>query len=98
MLEAVVFVVIFVGFFVLRFIAATVFFYYLLPEGERCPCCNSETLHIESPLTRFTGRRFRPSWCPRCNWEGMLKRVSHAPTKTVVQSGQLPVSSKKSSK
>jgi len=98
MVEAVVFVVVFGGFFVLRFIAATVFFIYLMPEGSRCPCCDSETLHVQDPLGRFLGRRFRSSWCPRCNWEGMLKRVDQPAAKTETQSGQFPVSSKKSSK
>lgn len=98
MLEVVVFVVVFVGFFLLRFVAATAFFYYLLPEGDRCPCCDGETLHVQSSLGRLAGRRFRSSWCPRCNWDGMLKRAPQPPAKTFSQSGQLPVSSKKSSK
>lgn len=98
MLEAVVFGIVFVGFFVLRFVAATLFFFYLLPEGERCPICDTETLHVESRQPRFMKRRFRPSWCPRCNWEGLLKRAPQPPAKRATQSGQLPVSSKKSSK
>ena len=98
MVEAVVFTIVFVGFFVLRFVAATVFFFYLLPEGVRCPICDAETLHVESRLWRPLGRRFRPSWCPRCNWDGLLKRNGQPPANTVIHSGQLPVSSKKSSK
>lgn len=95
MVEAVVFVAVFVGFFMLRLVAATVFFYFLWPEGERCPSCDGETLHVAS---RFTPRQFRSSWCPRCGWEGWLKRTGQPPAKTFSQSGQLPVSSKKSSK
>lgn len=98
MVEAVVFAVVFVGFFVLRFVAATLFFFYILPEGVRCPCCNAETLHLESRFWRLAAPRFRLSWCPRCNWEGLLKRAPQPPANTVSQSGQLPLSSKKSSK
>ena len=95
MLEAVVFAAVFLGFFALRFVLATLFFYALWPEGDRCPSCNAETLHVQSRIMR---RRFRASWCPRCNWEGMLKRPTQPPAKTRSQSGQLPLSSKKSSK
>lgn len=98
MLEAVVFTIVFVGFFVLRFVAATVFFFCILPDGIRCPCCDAETLHIESRFWRVAAPRFRPSWCPRCNWDGLLKRGPQLPANTFTQSGQLPVSSKKSSK
>ena len=98
MAEAVVFTIVFGGFFVLRLVAATMFFFYILPDGILCPCCNAETLHIESRFWRIAAPRFRPSWCPRCNWDGLLKRDGQPPAKTVSQSGQLPVSSKKSSK
>ena len=98
MVEAVVFTVVFVGFFLLRFIAATMFFFYILPEGVQCPCCNADTLHIESRFWRIAAPRFRSSWCPACNWEGLLKRRPQLPAKTWSHSGQLPVSSKKSSK
>ena len=37
MLEAVLCILIIGGFFVFRAILATVFFFYLLPEGDRCP-------------------------------------------------------------
>lgn len=98
MVEAVVFTAVFAGFFLLRIVAATLFFFYILPEGVRCPCCDEDTLHMASRFWRAAAPRFRPSWCPRCNWEGLLKREAQAPAKIVSQSGQLPVSSKKSSK
>ena len=97
MVEAAVFAFVFVGFFALRFVAATLFFFYILPGGTRCPCCDGETLHIASRFWRIAAPRFRPSWCPRCKWEGLLRREAQPPAKTSTQSGQLPVSSKKSS-
>ena len=40
MTDIVIFSVVFGGFFVLRGIAATIVFYFLLPEDDRCPVCD----------------------------------------------------------
>jgi hypothetical protein len=48
MLEAVLCILIIGGFFVFRAILATVFFFYLLPEGDRCPNCDAATLRVQS--------------------------------------------------
>ena len=48
MWNAVLCITIIGGFFILRAILATVFFYYLLPEGDRCPNCDAPTLRIQS--------------------------------------------------
>jgi hypothetical protein len=48
MSDAVWFAVVFVGFFVLRAIAATWVFLFLLPRGDRCPNCDEVTLRIAS--------------------------------------------------
>ena len=74
MTEGVLFAVVFVGFFVLRGIAATIVFYFLLEDDNRCPICDAETLHVHSPLWGRTLPGLRPSWCPTCGWEGMLRR------------------------
>jgi len=74
MSEGVLFAIIFVGFFVLRGIAATVVFYFLLPDGDRCPMCDTPTLHVHSRFWRRALPGLRPSWCPACRWEGMLRR------------------------
>jgi hypothetical protein len=44
--------------------------------------------------------RFRKSWCIECGWHGLLRETDHAHDDawSLTQSGQLPVSSKKSSK
>lgn len=93
-----IFGVVFLGFFVLRAIAATIVFYFLLPDGARCPLCDEVTLRIESPGWNRLLPWFRTSWCYRCGWEGLL-RPGHpdAAASTPSHSGQLPVSSKKSS-
>lgn len=74
MSDAVIFVVVFAGFFLLRAIAATVFFLYLLPDGDRCPHCNAVTLRMESPVLNRLLPMFRTSWCYECGWHGLLRR------------------------
>jgi hypothetical protein len=98
MSDVMIFAVVFVGFFVLRAIAATIVFYFLLPEDDRCPVCDEPTLRVREPAWNILLPWFRTSWCYRCGWDGLLRRGAPAePTSTVSQSGQLPLSSKKSS-
>lgn len=90
MLDAVIFVLIFAGFFVLRGIAATVVFFYLLPEGDRCPNCDAVTLRVQSGfLNRFLPR-FRTSWCYECGWHGMLRRGPLSAVATAHELTKLP--------
>jgi hypothetical protein len=79
MSDAVLFVVIFGGFFVLRAIAATVFFFYLLPQGDRCPNCDAVTLRVQSRFWNRVLPQVRTSWCYECNWQGMLRRGPMTP-------------------
>ena len=73
MSDAVLFTVIFVGFFVLRIIAATVVFFWLLPQGDRCPNCDAVTVRVQSKGWNTLMPWFRTSWCYNCNWEGLLR-------------------------
>lgn len=99
MREAVLAILIIGGFFILRGVLATVFFFYLLPEGIRCPNCDEETIRVESRRINFLMPRFRTSWCLACGWHGLLRENGQPPaTSRASHSGQLPVSSKKSSK
>ena len=86
MSDAVIFAVIFVGFFVLRFIAATVFFFVILPAGDRCPNCDAVTLRVESRGWNFCLPWFRTSWCYECGWHGLLR---HGPLSTTPQTSEL---------
>jgi hypothetical protein len=61
------------GFFVLRAILATVFFYCILPEGDRCPDCDAPTLRVESTWWNRLLPWFRTSWCIECGWQGLLR-------------------------
>ena len=98
MSEVAIFAVIFVGFFVLRGIAATIFFYFLLPESDRCPLCDEPTIRVREPGWNILLPWFRTSWCYRCGWEGLLRPGTLTdPPNTDSQPGQLPLSSKKSS-
>jgi hypothetical protein len=73
MSDAAIFATVFVSIFVLRIVAATLVFYWILPQSDRCPNCNAVTLRMQS---RGLGRWMpwlRASWCIACGWSGMLR-------------------------
>lgn len=74
MSDAAIFGIIFVAFFVLRFIGATVFFLMILPDGVRCPNCDAVTLRVRSRGWNMLMPWFRTSWCYECGWHGLLRR------------------------
>lgn len=76
MTEFVLFVLIFVGFFVLRIIAVTAFFFLILPYGDRCPNCDAVTLRVQSRGWNSLMPWFRTSWCIDCGWHGLLRNGS----------------------
>lgn len=78
MSDAALFIVLFGGLFVLRFIAATVVFLWILPDGVRCPSYDTETLRVESRGGLKVMPWFRSSWCYECDWHG-LHRVRRTP-------------------
>ena len=84
MSDAAIFAIIIGGLFVLRVVAATVVFCWLLPAGDRCPHCDAPSLWVRSPLWNRIAPWLRTSWCPECSWEGMLR---HGPLTPV---GDLP--------
>ncbi|HKG90487.1 MAG TPA: hypothetical protein VKA84_01270 [Gemmatimonadaceae bacterium] len=73
MSDAAIFVLVFGGLFVLRFIAATLVFWWILPEGDRCPNCDAVTLRVQATGFERLMPRMRSSWCHECGWEGMLR-------------------------
>ena len=73
MSDIVIFAIVFVAFFVLRGIAATVFFYHLTPESDRCPLCDKPTIRLSKPTWNSLLPWFRTSWCFECGWEGLLR-------------------------
>ena len=79
MSDEVWFAVLFLGFFVLRIIAATVFFLYILPTGVQCPHCNADTVRVQSRGWNVLMPWFRTSWCYECHWEGMLRHGALTP-------------------
>ncbi len=85
MLDAVLCILIIGGFFVLRAVLATVFFYYLLPEGDRCPNCDAPTLRIASRGWNVLFPKFRTSWCFGCGWHGLLRHGPVSPTPSTTE-------------
>lgn len=79
MSDAAIFAVIFVGFFILRLVIATIFFLLLLPEGDRCPNCDAPTIRVKSRGWNALMPWFRTSWCFECGWEGLLRHGALTP-------------------
>ena len=73
MSDAVIFVVVFSGFFILRLIAATIVFLLILPDGVRCPNCDAVTVRVQSAGWNRLMPWFRTSWCYECGWDGLLR-------------------------
>lgn len=95
MSDAVIFGIVFVAFFVLRAVAATVFFYYMMPASNRCPMCDRPTIRVSEPAWNRLLPWFRTSWCYECGWDGLLRAgPPEEPARTESQPGQLPLSSK----
>jgi hypothetical protein len=74
MSEAIVFVAVFGGLFVLRVAAAAFVFAVLLPRNDRCLNCDAPTVRVASPLWDRWLPYFRKSWCLQCGWSGLLRR------------------------
>ena len=72
------------GFFVLRAVFATVFFFYLLPGGDRCLNCDAVTVRVQSKGWNMLLPKFRTSWCYECGWHGLLRNGPLTPTKPPV--------------
>ncbi len=79
MSDALLFSIIFVGFFILRIIFATLFFYALLPQDDRCPNCDTPTLRVRSRGWNVLLPWFRTSWCYACGWSGLLRHGTLTP-------------------
>lgn len=78
MLEGTIFATVFVAFFILRIIGATIFFYYVLPDTTRCPCCDTPTLRVQSKGWNRLLPWFRTSWCHACGWQGLMRYTGGA--------------------
>ena len=79
MSDAAIFAVVFGGLFVLRLVAATVFFFCILPSGDRCPNCDAVTARVQSRGWNLLMPWFRTSWCYACGWEGLLRKGELTP-------------------
>jgi hypothetical protein len=73
MSDAAIFILVFGGLVVIRIVAATVLFFFILPAGDRCINCDAPTLRVQPARWHRLFPWFRPSWCYRCGWKGMLR-------------------------
>ena len=68
----------------LRIVIVTAVVYVLLPRGPLCPHCNVEMMPIRN---RFFDRllpALQRRWCLDCRWNGIVRRVRAAPTRSRV--------------
>lgn len=73
--DAAIFIAVFVAIRFAFIWLATKTFVMMIPDGDACPICDSETLAVERVgWWRVLGERFRRSWCIACGWEGVLRR------------------------
>jgi hypothetical protein len=79
MSDATLFAIVFVAFVIVRLIVATMFFYFVHPEGDRCPNCEAPTIRDRSKGRNLFMPWFRTSWCYDCHWEGLLRHGSLTP-------------------
>lgn len=57
------------------FLLLTKVYLIMLPEGEQCPVCDSDTAAVQRRgWRRWLGARFRQSWCIGCGWMGLHRR------------------------
>jgi hypothetical protein len=74
MSDALIFALVFIAFVVIRLVAATIFFYIMLPDDGRCPNCDTPTIRVQSKGWNLLMPWFRTSWCYNCHWEGLLRK------------------------
>lgn len=79
-----IFMLVFAGLLVLRVVAATVVFLYLLPAGDRCPLCDDITLRVQSRGWNLLLPWFRTSWCAACGWDGLLRHGPLTPMEPAI--------------
>jgi hypothetical protein len=73
MSDTAIFMIVFVGLFVLRIIVATIVFYFILDRGDHCPWCNEVTLRVQPSGWGRIVPFLRSSWCLACGWTGYLR-------------------------
>jgi hypothetical protein len=82
---------VFAGFFgclfVLRIVVATIVFFWILPEGDRCPLCDSPTLRVSHGFWNRLTPWLRTSWCYECGWSGLLRHGELTPVASASRDG-----------
>ena len=73
MSDGVIFVLVFGVFFILRVVAATLVFFWILPQGDRCPNCDEVTVRVQPTGWNRLVPWLRSSWCFACGWDGLLR-------------------------
>ncbi len=66
----------------IRFAIVTAVVFLLLPAGPSCPHCNVEMVPIRNGFIDRLLPVLQRRWCLECGWNGVVRRVRPAPTRT----------------
>ena len=91
MSDGVIFILVFGGFFILRFVAATLVFFWILPQGDRCPNCDEVTVRVQPTGWNRLVPWLRPSWCFACGWDGLLRPGPLTPQSSAAELTKKPL-------
>jgi hypothetical protein len=67
---------------VMRLAIVTAVVYLLLPRGPLCPHCGLEMAAVRNRLLDRLLPALQRRWCLECGWDGLVRRVHSAPTRT----------------
>ena len=69
----------------LRLAIVTAVVYLLLPQGPRCPHCSLDMVAIRNRFFDLLVPLLERRWCMECGWNGVVRRVRGARTRSRVQ-------------
>lgn len=67
---------------VMRLAIVTAVVYLLLPRGPLCPHCGLKMAAVRNRVFDRLLPALQRRWCLECGWDGLVRRVRSAPTRT----------------
>jgi len=67
---------------VFRLVIVAAVVYLLLPAGSLCPHCKVEMVPIRNRFFDVMLPALQRRWCMECGWNGIVRRIRAAPTRT----------------
>ncbi len=70
------------GLVVMRWIVIALGAALLVHPVRDCPACFGDTVAVRRPWLGILGRWYEWRWCPRCDWQGIARRLRSRPGPT----------------